>query len=53
MSFVSVAVYSFTGMFTRPNEMLPLQIARAEGMETPAWPQHPDPIRALAGSFEP
>src|SRR2546430_6651499 len=35
MSFVSVAVYSFTGMFTRPNEMLPLQIARADGMETP------------------
>src|SRR3972149_7415208 len=37
MSFVSVAVYSFTGMFTRPNEMLPLQIARAGGMETPAF----------------
>ena len=35
MSFVSVAVYSFTGMFTRPNEMLPLQIARAAGMEIP------------------
>src|SRR5213594_1887512 len=37
MSFVSVAVYSFTGMFTRPNEMLPLQIARAAGMEVPAF----------------
>jgi hypothetical protein len=35
-SLVSVAVYSFTGMFTRPNEMLPLQIARAAGMEIPA-----------------
>jgi len=37
MSFVSVAVYNFTGMFTRPNEILPLQIARAAGMETPAF----------------
>src|SRR5438093_5669736 len=37
ISFVSVAVYSFTGMFTRPNEMLPLQIARAAGMEVPAF----------------
>src|SRR3970040_2590771 len=32
MSFVSVAVYSFTGMFTSPNEIAPLQIARADGM---------------------
>src|SRR3990172_2871930 len=35
MSFVSFAVYSFTGMFTRPNEMLPLQIARAAGIGSP------------------
>src|SRR3989304_7515882 len=43
MSFVSVAVYSFTGMFTSPNEIAPLQIARADGMgqrppgEANAW----------------
>ena len=43
MSFVSVAVYSFTGMFTRPNEMLPLQIALAAGMETPSVAGTPRP----------